>query len=74
MHAPEWIALFGPLITVATIGIGAIIKLTRLVDAVKELGESMRELARTDRQHERRLRRLERDREDRVRARDRDRG
>ncbi len=62
MHASEWIALLGPLLTVATIGIGAIVKLTRLVDAVNEFKDELVELIKTDQNHERRIRRLERDR------------
>lgn len=65
MHAPEWIALLGPLITVATIGIGAIVKLTRLVDAVNEFKEELVDLIKTDKNHERRLRKLERARDER---------
>lgn len=59
MGAPEWIALLGPLITMAGIGIGAIVKLTRLIDAVNDLKNAMVGLVHTDKNHEKRIRKLE---------------
>lgn len=59
MGAPEWIALVGPMITLIGVGIGAIVKLTRLIDAVNELKTELVGLFKTDKNHERRIRRLE---------------
>lgn len=59
MNASEWITLLGTVLGILTVGAGAVAKLTRLVAAVEQLAETLKDIMEDVRDHETRLRDLE---------------
>lgn len=59
MHASEWITLLGTVLGILTVGAGAVAKLTRLVAAVEQLAETLKDIMGDIHDHEARLRTLE---------------
>lgn len=59
MHAAEWIALVTPTFAIVATGVGAVVKLTRMADALDRLTESMKTIADKVDGHERRISALE---------------
>lgn len=59
MSVSEWITLLGTVLGILTVGAGAVAKLTRLVAAVEQLAETLKDIMERVTDHEERLRRVE---------------
>jgi hypothetical protein len=60
VHPADWITLLATVTAMISASAGAIVKLTRLVTAVEQLGETLKGIVTTIAEHERRLGHLER--------------